>query len=279
MKTIFKLSMLFVAFIAFTSCSDDSNSSDRGTAGMSVRLVDGPGDYDHVFIDVEAVVVKYNEDLDDLDDATDDDDFESDEYELLVDPEIYDLLELTGGTYALLADEDIPAGAINQIRLILGDDNTVVVDGETYPLATPSAQQSGLKVQFNQTLEAGVFYTVVLDFDVDKSIVTQGNGGYSLKPVIRATAIEATGAISGSVFTTGDVVIPATVSTLVGTTEVTTSTNVDGDFELVGLPEGTYDLTVRAEITEGVITTFIVEDVVVENGQTTSVGEVVVVEE
>ncbi|WP_290476267.1 MULTISPECIES: DUF4382 domain-containing protein [unclassified Leeuwenhoekiella] len=279
MKTIFKLSMLFVAFIAFTSCSDDSNSSERGTAGMSLRLVDGPGDYDHVFIDVEAVVVKYNEDFDDNDDATDDDDFERDEYELLVDPEIYDLLELTGGSYALLADENIPAGAINQIRLILGSDNTVVVDGQAYPLQTPSAQQSGLKVQFNQNLEAGVFYTVVLDFDVKKSIVTQGNGSYLLKPVIRASAIEATGAISGSVFTTGDVVIPATVSTLVGGTEVSTSTNADGDFELVGLPEGNYDLTVRAEITEGVITTFIVEDVTVENGETTSAGVITVVEE
>ncbi|MAW95877.1 MAG: carbohydrate-binding protein [Leeuwenhoekiella sp.] len=271
--------MLFVAFIAFTSCSDDSNSSERGTAGMSLRLVDGPGDYDHVFIDVEAVVVKYNEDFDDNDDATDDDDFERDEYELLVDPEIYDLLELTGGSYALLADENIPAGAINQIRLILGSDNTVVVDGQAYPLQTPSAQQSGLKVQFNQNLEAGVFYTVVLDFDVKKSIVTQGNGSYLLKPVIRASAIEATGAISGSVFTTGDVVIPATVSTLVGGTEVSTSTNADGDFELVGLPEGNYDLTVRAEITEGVITTFIVEDVTVENGETTSAGVITVVEE
>ncbi|PHS02308.1 MAG: carbohydrate-binding protein [Leeuwenhoekiella sp.] len=272
--------MLFVAFIAFTSCSDDSNSSDRGTAGMSVRLVDGPGDYDHVYIDVEAVVVKYNEDLDDIDDAIDDDDFERDEYELLVDPEIYDLLELTGGTYALLADEDIPAGAISQIRLILGSDNTVVVDGETYPLQTPSAQQSGLKVQFNQTLEAGVFYTVVLDFDVDKSIVTQGNGGYSLKPVIRATAIEATGAISGKVTTVeGMEVIAASVSTLIGDNEVNTYINAEGDFELVGLPEGTYDLTVRAEITEGIVTTFVVEDVVVENGQTTSVGAVVVVEE
>tara|TARA_B100001750_G_scaffold245316_1_gene264642 strand:- start:672 stop:1511 length:840 start_codon:yes stop_codon:yes gene_type:complete len=279
MKTIFKLSMLFVAFIAFTSCSDDSNSSERGTAGMSLRLVDGPGDYDHVFIDVEAVVVKYNEDFDDNDDATDDDDFERDEYELLVDPEIYDLLELTGGSYALLADENIPAGAINQIRLILGSDNTVVVDGQAYPLQTPSAQQSGLKVQFNQNLEAGVFYTVVLDFDVKKSIVTQGNGSYLLKPVIRASAIEATGAISGSVFTIGDVVIPATVSTLVGGTEVSTSTNADGDFELVGLPEGNYDLTVRAEITEGVITTFIVEDVTVENGETTSAGVITVVEE
>ena len=279
MKTIIKLSMLFAAIITFISCSDDSNTtSERGTSGMAIRLVDGPGDYDHVFIDVEAVVVKYNEDLDDLDDANDDDDFERDEWSLVVDPEIYDLLELTGGTYALLADEDIPAGAISQIRLVLGEDNTVVVDGQEYPLATPSAQQSGLKVQFNQTLEAGVFYTVVLDFDVEKSIVTQGNGGYSLKPVIRATAIEATGAISGSVFTAADLVIPATVSTMVGGTEVTTATNADGDFVLNGIPEGTYDLTVEAEITAGVVTTLTFEDVVVENNEVTNVGIITVVE-
>jgi hypothetical protein len=58
------------------------------------------------------------------------------------------------------------------------------VDGVSYPLSTPSAEQSGLKLQVNATLEAGVVYTILLDFDANKSIVVTGNNTYKLKPVV-----------------------------------------------------------------------------------------------
>jgi len=58
--------------------------------------------------------------------------------------------------------ERYPAGCgfwqkhISQFRFILGDDNTVVVDGITYPLKAPSGQQSGFKVNVDETLTDGV---------------------------------------------------------------------------------------------------------------------------
>ena len=152
MKNVLKIS-LFVAIVAlFAACSDDENSNDQEqTARMSVKLVDAPGDYDAVFIDVQDVVIKYNG---------------NDEEVAIgqVNAGVYDLLELTGGASVLLVDDDIPAGAISQIRLILGDDNTIVVDGQTLPLTTPSAQQSGLKIQINETLEGGIFYEFISQF-------------------------------------------------------------------------------------------------------------------
>ena len=50
----------------------------------------------------------------------------------------------------------ILAKHISQFRFILGDDNTVVVDGITYPLKAPSGQQSGFKVNVDETLTDGV---------------------------------------------------------------------------------------------------------------------------
>ncbi|RXG18078.1 putative protein DUF4382 [Leeuwenhoekiella aestuarii] len=276
MKNTLKYGLLLAGILGLSSCSDDDNnsSSERGTAKMAVRLVDAPGDYDNVFVDVEVVVVKYSDDFID-DEFDDDDDFilVDGELELDTDDEVYDLLELTGGAYAILADEDIPAGSISQVRLILGDDNTVVVDGETFPLQTPSAQQSGLKVQFNQTLEAGVVYTVVLDFNVEESIVEQGNGGYLLKPVIRASAIEATGMISGSLLPLN---VPATITAAGEGIVVSTNVTSDGDFVLNGLPEGVYDLTIEAELVADVITSITVEDVAVVNGETTALRSITI---
>ena len=229
---------LFMGIALFASCSDDDNNSDNsaeGTSRMSVKLVDAPGDYDAVNIDVQDVVIKY----------------EGDEAEYSVgevDAGIYDLLELTGGQSADLAiNEEIPAGEVSQIRLILGTENTVVVDGETIDLQTPSAQQSGLKINLNETLEDGILYEYVLDFDVEESIVEQGNGGYLLKPVIRASKLAVTGIITGSV-------APITMQTLVtatsadGNVVVSAYTDANGNYTLYGLPEGSYTLTFTPEI-------------------------------
>jgi hypothetical protein len=55
---------------------------------------------------------------------------------------VYNLLDLTAGVNVLLADNLVPSGKLGQIRLLLGDKNTVVVGDKTYDLKTPSAQQS-----------------------------------------------------------------------------------------------------------------------------------------
>ncbi|SFU67095.1 protein of unknown function [Pustulibacterium marinum] len=258
-KNVTLLAILFSGLFVFTSCSDDDNDSEASTgdsAKMSVKMVDAPGDYDAVNIEVEDVVIKYANDT---------------EVSLDVDDETYDLLQLTGGANAQLAlEEDIPAGTISQIRLVLGGDNSIVVDGETYDLATPSAQQSGLKLNVNETLEAGYTYEYILDFDVEESIVTQGNGSYSLKPTIRATATAETGIIEG-------VVVPAGIPTLVtatnGSVEVSTYANADGSYALYGLPEGSYTLTFTPALGLG-LEALVLYDVVAVNGQIMTVDTV-----
>ncbi|MDC7994881.1 DUF4382 domain-containing protein [Altibacter sp. HG106] len=236
MKNVFNVAILAFLSVAIFSCSDDDSDSDpdndpQGTSQISVRMVDAPGDYEAVFVEVEDVVVKYNDSEEEVSIGA-------------VNTGVYDLLELTGGVSVLLVDDEVPAGNLSQIRLILGDDNTVVIDGETFPLNTPSAQQSGLKINVNETLENGVLYEFVLDFDVDASVVARGDGGYNLKPVIRATTVAETGAISGTV-------LPLGVQTLVtatnGLVTISSYTDASGTYVLSGVPEGTYDLTFEAD--------------------------------
>ena len=52
---------LFMGVVLFASCSDDDDNNDNSveaTSRMSVKLVDAPGDYDAVNIDVQDVVIK-----------------------------------------------------------------------------------------------------------------------------------------------------------------------------------------------------------------------------
>ncbi len=145
-----------------------------------------------------------------------------------------------------------------------------MVDGQTLPLATPSAQQSGLKIQINENLEPGILYEFMLDFDVDKSIVAQGNGGYSLKPVIRATTVAESGAISGTVIPMGVLTMVTAVN---GLTEISTYTNLQGEFLLSGVPNGVYTVTFQADLGLG-LPPVVVNNVTVVQGEITTMGEI-----
>lgn len=249
-KTFTVKSLMLATLITFglVSCSDDdSSSSNGGSANLTVRLTDAPGDYDAVWIDVQGIEI-HVEGAEDGEELEGDDDGDGWITVENVDTGVYDLLELTGGVTQLLADTEVPAGYVSQMRLILGDDNRVMIDGETKTLNTPSAQQSGLKLQLNQEFEAGENYAFLLDFNVDESIVTTGNGGYILKPVIRVNAEENAGIIVGTVS-------PADFQSLVlitnGSTTISAYTDADGQFSLNGVPPGTYKLTVTPDALSG----------------------------
>ncbi|WP_246581506.1 DUF4382 domain-containing protein [Echinicola shivajiensis] len=216
--------------LAFASCNSDDDPAMEGNAKVSVSLIDAPADYDAVWIEVLGVEV-----------LTNDDDENDESAWITFDNEIMDdqinLLSLVGGEEADLGTEEIPAGEITQIRLLLGDDNYLVIDEEEFELTTPSAQQSGLKLKLNQELLAGIQYKIVIDFDAAKSIVEAGNSGkYILKPVLRVVA-EESASIEGQV-------LPLEADPLVigiqGEDTVRTYTNELGGFALRGLLDGEY---------------------------------------
>ena len=243
MKFLKQITSIIVLLLVL-SCGDSDSSNTTETAKVSVRLVDDPGDYQNVFVEVIDVMVKYDGGSNDEND--DDSGWES---LGIINPGVYDLLELTGGVnLELVDDEEIETGTIKQIRLILGEDNSVVLEGETEarPLNTPSAQQSGLKVMINQEILAGFNYDFILDFDVDESIVMAGNSGnINLKPVLRASLEVNSGTLAGNV-TNLDVAVEVTVDNGQG---LTASTMIDaaGNFEIPGLPAGFYSVIVTPD--------------------------------
>ena len=227
------------------SCSD---SDGTGTAQVKFKLVDAPGDYEQV--NVEIIDIQYN--------LGEDGGWQS--LESFEGPLNVDLTTLVGGENEILADEVVEANTMHQIRLVLGDNNTVVLRGETEAkdLSTPSAQQSGLKINLDEALKAGFSYTFILDWDAQESIVAQGNGSYSLKPVIRVSAEKNSGIIKGKVWEDlGDEVEEnplaiegATVSLYDTMTEelvTTTETDSLGTFVFQGVSSGSYSLVISKE--------------------------------
>jgi len=237
------ISLLFTISLALlfglTSC--DSTSNNAGTGTMSISMTDAPANYDAVTITVNSIRVNQEEDAEDTDGKESDEEAEDEGWVTIMnDPMEINLLELTNGNQITLGSQELEAGNYSQIRLILGDNNTVTVDGETYALQTPSAQQSGLKLNVDAEVEEESTYNLLIDFDAARSIVQQGNGGYLLKPVIRAVNLAEAGSIIGNVQPTD---FNTNVLAVVDEDTITSTITADnGGFQIIGLQEGTYDV-------------------------------------
>jgi hypothetical protein len=167
-----KLLRIIILFAAITGINASCKKED-GTAKISVLLHDNPSLYDSVKIDVREVQVHTDG---------------SGWMKLTTNAGVYDLLLLQNGIDTLLASsQDIPAGNLSQVRLILGVNNSVVDSGVTHPLELSSEDESGLKLNVHQELHDNTNYLIVFDFDASKSILENNNGSYRLKPVLSAS--------------------------------------------------------------------------------------------
>jgi hypothetical protein len=212
--------------ISFYACSKNDSSS--GKARMQVALTDDPGNYDEVNIDVQDIRINYSDDT-------------AKGWVSLggVKTGSYDILKLANGKDTILADAQINSGRIEQIRLVLGDNNYVRIGNQTIKLETPSAQQSGLKLNIHQDVNEGITYKLLMDFDASRSIVQTGNAKFMLKPVIRTTLEAIGGSIKG--FVAPDSLATA-VYALQGTDTIAGTYTLNGAYMLKGLSAGTYSL-------------------------------------
>jgi hypothetical protein len=223
-----KLNLIWILAMAFliNACKKTETNGENGKATYTVRMTDAPGPYQQVNIDLRGVEITGSAGKTTL---------------LNVKAGIYDLLRFSNGLDTMIATGPVDAGTIQQIRLILGPNNTVVVDGDAHQLDIPSSEQSGLKIQIHQKVEAGASYIVLLDFDANQSVILQGNGQYKMKPVIRAINQAIGGSIKGSISPAG---VAATVTATDGVNSYSSVVNLSGNFLIMGLPPGTYDVTI-----------------------------------
>ena len=257
MKFLRVLLPLF-AIILFQACTnEDSNGDPR----LVLKLIDSAGEYEEVNIHVVGAEINVDGEWQTLD----------------VEEKVYDLCKLVNGTSEVIADQDIPAGEVQELRLILGEDNTLKIKDVTEPvkLSTPSGQSSGYKIKIQETLTTGITYTLIMDFDAARSIVKAGNSGkYNLKPVVRAFPEALDGAISGTVEPLES--NPAVYAIIGEDTITSTFPDDNGFFMLRGLDQPAYK--VGLEPVEGYVEK-VFEEVPVTIGEINDLGTIEIEEE
>ena len=255
MKNFKKLAFLLAAPILILSillvaCSKENSSSSQP---LSVFLTDGPGPYDAVNIDIQAVEVKvdtcrghmFNDHFGDNDQDGDDYGNPRDEFGTWVSlnftPGVYDVLQLRNGLDSLIGTANI-SGTVRKIRITLGNNNTVVVNGTTFPLTLQNPTQNYLYVRLNDRhrghAPSGVGTAVWVDFDLGRSIVFI-NGQYYLRPVLRPFCNNNFGEIVGKVT---PIDARAIIKVYNATDSAIAIPNPDGYFKVRGLNAGVYSV-------------------------------------
>jgi len=270
-KKVIGLIALLIGF-GLTACS-----SGDGSGTMRVSLTDAPADYAEVNIEIHQVLVKKDAD-DDLDDTGDMDDDELDEYgwkAVFNDTITVNLLDYQNGTTLDLGEIELEEGRYNQIRLVLGDENNVVLNsGENIPLDTPSGQTSGYKLLVQADIEEDQVYDLVIDFDASRSIVVRGNGTYGLKPVLKTANLTSSGSISGTIL---PIEAEPYVYAIAGTDTSGTQADENGEFKIIGLDDETYKLWIRP--TDEVYVDSTISNIEVEDGEDVELEEEITLQE
>ncbi len=180
-KLLLKIAPLFILMVVLFSCNDDfqdalileeelqvTENREPITTYFQISLTDNPTELEEVNIDLQGVIIYGTEGTDSI--------------ELGTAVGIYNLLDYQNGIDTLIAGATIELDTIKQVRLVLGENNTVKAGGEIFDLKIPS--KKGLRLKMCAPLADFDTYILELDFDAEKSVHKTGQG-YIMKPVIK----------------------------------------------------------------------------------------------
>jgi hypothetical protein len=226
--------------IFITSCQKEINTSHTVNVNkphaVTIFLTDDPVPVlDSVFIDLQKLEVKLE------DDSLSNGGWVS----LNIHPGVYNILRFRNGMDTLFASGTLPNAKIQKIRLTLGANNSVMKNGQVFPLNVHSNDREIIAnvEPFNFDIVPPDQVLFWIDFDAGRSIQVDNSGpgnnnGYRLKGHIKLFSRSHSGRIEGKV-------LPAAANPLVMAINGTDTTTAipdfqDGEYKIVGLHAGNY---------------------------------------
>lgn len=263
MKTM-KYFFVALLVIVAASCTNDNTNGPVGT--LSLKLSDAPMHYGQ-FMSASVIIDKIE-----IGNSTDVNSMMT----IMNTPMKYNLLELVNGLTATMANAEIPVGNYNLMRLYISSTEMKMLNGTsfTYNMNQHGYSGSGMMqngmmlnnqnrsidIPLNHpiTISDGNMSEFLCDIDVDQSFMLQGvnydnnmmmmnMSGFTFMPTMRFVDMSTSGTISGTVKDAQENLPNATISLMQnGTIYTRTHSNANGNYALIGIPEGAY--TIKTEL-------------------------------
>jgi hypothetical protein len=253
MKNMIKIAALCLplAALIFYSCqkevSHNGNTISNEELGkphaVTIFLTDHQTPvFDSVFIDIQKLEVKLE------DDSIGNGGWIS----LDIRAGVYNILRFRNGLDTLFATGTLPNARIRKLRLTLGTRNSVVKDGQSFPLQVhDNDRQVVIDLDDNSfDINAAGQVEFTMDFDASGSIQIDNSGsgnnnGFRLKSHIKIFTHNNSGRIEGHVLPRAARPIITAISGVDTATAIPDDN--DGEFKIVGLNAGTYKVIIDGQ--------------------------------
>lgn len=232
MKNRLALILSLFTLVFFGSCEDPSSGQN---ALLNVILVDTPATWDSVFVSVEGIEIEVLVQGRETNAETFFFDYKPGVKEI-------EVSALVGGEALLMARGELPIGKIIGAKLLLGTNHYLYLDERRYEMPLVEPGLSEVFLAFEEDLDQGIAYDLLLDFDLEQSILVLNEDPLTLQlnPVVYPFSGIGTGEIEG-------IISPSTLEPAIyaiqGTDSISTHPNTSGTF-LFRIPAGEYAIYV-----------------------------------
>jgi len=267
MKNI-KLFSIAVLVLFATSCSND-NTTPNSFGNVTVNMTDAPMHYNQ-FTKANVTIDKME-----IGNSTNPNSFIT----MSNTPMKINLLGLVNGITETMASLEVPEGTYNMIRLYMSSTEMVMKNGNSYQYSMEQNGFSGngmmqngmmlnkdtrsIDIAFEHSLMVsnGSMNEYLLDIDVEHSFIPNGVSfsgmganmmmnmtGFTFTPMMRFINMQNAGSFEGTVYDSNGNLANATITLLQnGSVYTTTHTNSNGEYALIGIPEGDYTIMVEMD--------------------------------
>lgn len=166
MKQFYTIALAGMAYLLTTTGCQKAQQ-----CNLQVHLTGAPGNYQEVNVEIKEVWVKFYKE-------------NTGWFLLKTNKQVYNLQKFQQGLDTVLACGAVPQSEIKEIRLVLGDANSIKNNGSRYPLSIARGAEAGLRIQTKTSL-VGDNDRLTIDFDAAASISADGKDAYKLMPVLK----------------------------------------------------------------------------------------------
>lgn len=169
MKTLqLPKNLLVIILIGFfvTSCSTEDQAGSADYTSVSFKLSSSSEIYNAVYLDVKELQVQVHENENDPKSWITMD---------VLNPGVYDFTDLNGLSELILIEDSVmPVSMIYNIKLVLGNDNAILLNNVLHAINTPGIHNKQSVNCVDRSLEANKSYEFTLRFELDNSIQING---------------------------------------------------------------------------------------------------------
>lgn len=165
----------------------------------------------------------------------------------LTKPGVFSLSGTGNGNDIMLGAAKVNSGKISILRMIYGNNNTIVVEGVSYPLTILINPATGIEMNYEAQLESGKVFRLMIDIEAFQSVYSTGHGKYFLKPYFRLFSEASSGSISGSVYPAEAMPVAGVYNSTDSDTPIMLAIpDAAGHFLIRGIRPGNYEVIFKA---------------------------------